>query len=311
MHRLNGIWSNLIKTPSFANFSSIFLGTGLKIQDPQIFVIWKKSTHKALRRRWSPDSECYQWSSRKLPVGEHAYRENLISKGSFGKRFSFPPFNPKIPRTPKPFRERERVQGSTLWRSASRSVLQVQAVALLIHRTDEAPEASFGVKKKNVEALRDRNTKNWEPWSLPEEKRGNFPLEKWLNKYLEAASESDKKVTWFGVNADISPTWKSAAPRLIRYDDEEFSSPGWTKPLWFPNPKLSLLYSKCELQCHSSQGICVFCGHKRSKSHFFKAQKLRSHGSFVCHFGHHVFHLSPMGKTKEQDGSIWEGKNIV
>ena len=147
MHRLNGIWSNLIKTPSFANFSSIFLGTGLKIQDPQIFVIWKKSTHKALRRRWSPDSECYQWSSRKLPVGEHAYRENLISKGSFGKRFSFPPFNPKIPRTPKPFRERERVQGSTLWRSASRSVLQVQAVALLIHRTDEAPEASFGVKK--------------------------------------------------------------------------------------------------------------------------------------------------------------------
>ena len=76
--------------------------------------------------------------------------------------------------------------------------------------------------------------------------------------------------------------------------------PGWTKPLWFPNPKLSLLYSKCELQCHSSQGICVFCGHKRSKSHFFKAQKLRSHGSFVCHFGHHVFHLSPMGKRRSR-----------
>ena len=158
MHRLNGIWSYLIKTPSlasFANFSSIFLGTGLKIQDSQIFVIWKASTHKALRRRWSPDSECYQWSSQKLPVGEHAYRENLISKGHLEKDF-LPPFQSQDP--------------STLWRSASRSVLQVQAVALLIHRTDEAPEAKLWGKtarKKNAEALRDGNTKNWEPWSLP------------------------------------------------------------------------------------------------------------------------------------------------
>ena len=100
MHRLNGIWSNLIKTPSFANFSSIFLGTGLKIQDSQIFVNLKKINAQSLKaamvsRFWMLSvilSEAPSWWAC-IP-----WKPDF--KGVIWKKIFVPPFQSQDPKDP-------------------------------------------------------------------------------------------------------------------------------------------------------------------------------------------------------------------